>query len=165
MLPRLVSPIILLLVIIGTLSQACDLDQMQYGCRIYNAQCRCGYGCSAEYRYNNNEDCKEALRGRRGDICYRSKPCMNGGSCLQISSEPGFKCRCEGTGYYGSHCDKPCPGPNNNQRFRGPFPYECVIIWSAIFCLLIYSKSNTFSMLSTKKINIFWENLHIFVHT
>lgn len=49
--------------ITGTLSQACDLDQMQYGCRIYNAQCRCGYGCSAEYRYNNNEDCKEALRG------------------------------------------------------------------------------------------------------
>lgn len=44
--------------------------------------------------------------GRRSDICYRSKPCLNGGSCLQISSDPGFKCRCEGTGYYGPHCDK-----------------------------------------------------------
>ncbi|CAL7940287.1 unnamed protein product [Xylocopa violacea] len=127
MLPRSILPIILLLVIIGTLSNACDLDQMQYGCRIYNAQCRCGYGCSSEYRYNTNDDCKEALRGRRSDTCHRSKPCLNGGSCLQISSEPGFKCRCEGTGYYGPHCDKSCPGPNN-QRFRGPFPYECVVI-------------------------------------
>lgn len=52
-----------LIAIIGTLSKACDLDQMQYGCRIYNAQCRCGYGCSSEYRYSTNDDCKEALRG------------------------------------------------------------------------------------------------------
>lgn len=55
----------ILIIIIDILSKtnACDLDQMQYGCRIYNAQCRCGYGCSSEYRYNSNEDCKEALRG------------------------------------------------------------------------------------------------------
>ncbi|XP_076678067.1 uncharacterized protein LOC143374086 [Andrena cerasifolii] len=129
MLPRLVLPIILLLVIvaISTLSRACDLDQMQYGCRIYNAQCSCGYGCSSEYRYNNNDDCKEALRGKRSDICYRLKPCLNGGSCLQISSEPGFQCRCEGTGYYGSRCDKLCPGLGH-LRLRGTFPYECVVI-------------------------------------
>ncbi|XP_031826444.1 uncharacterized protein LOC116424320 isoform X2 [Nomia melanderi] len=128
---------------INTFSRACDLDQMQYGCRIYNAQCRCGYGCSSEYRYNNNDDCKEALRGnsipvisinvtlikncKRSDTCHRLKPCLNGGSCLQISSEPGFKCRCEGTGYYGPFCDKPCPGLNH-LRLRGPFPYECVVI-------------------------------------
>ncbi|XP_031826445.1 uncharacterized protein LOC116424320 isoform X3 [Nomia melanderi] len=129
MLSRLILPIILVLVIvaINTFSRACDLDQMQYGCRIYNAQCRCGYGCSSEYRYNNNDDCKEALRGKRSDTCHRLKPCLNGGSCLQISSEPGFKCRCEGTGYYGPFCDKPCPGLNH-LRLRGPFPYECVVI-------------------------------------
>ncbi|KAL2729427.1 multiple epidermal growth factor-like domains protein 6 [Vespula squamosa] len=90
----------------GSLSEACELDQMRYGCRIYNAQCSCGYGCKAEYRYDTNEDCKLALRGRLNDICYRSNPCLHGGSCSQISPNPGFKCRCEGTGYYGTRCEK-----------------------------------------------------------
>lgn len=45
------------------LSEGCELDQMRYGCRIYNAQCSCGYGCKSEYRYNNNDDCKLALKG------------------------------------------------------------------------------------------------------
>ncbi|KAL2747740.1 multiple epidermal growth factor-like domains protein 6 [Vespula maculifrons] len=100
---------------------------MRYGCRIYNAQCSCGYGCKAEYRYDTNEDCKLALRGRLNDICYRSNPCLHGGSCSQISPNPGFKCRCEGTGYYGTRCEKSCPA-SNNLRYRGPFPYECVVI-------------------------------------
>nr|XP_050861567.1 uncharacterized protein LOC127069020 isoform X1 [Vespula vulgaris] len=112
---------------IRSLSEACELDQMRYGCRIYNAQCSCGYGCKAEYRYDTNEDCKLALRGRLNDICYRSNPCLHGGSCSQISPNPGFKCRCEGTGYYGTRCEKSCPA-SNNLRYRGPFPYECVVI-------------------------------------
>ncbi|KAI4489556.1 hypothetical protein M0802_010993 [Mischocyttarus mexicanus] len=118
---------IILFVTIGTLSKACELDQMRYGCRIYNAQCSCGYGCKAEYRYDSNEDCKLALRGRLNDTCYKSNPCLHGGSCSQISPDPGFKCRCEGTGYFGTRCEKPCPAPNN-LRYRGPFPYECVVI-------------------------------------
>ncbi|XP_043502584.1 neurogenic locus notch homolog protein 3-like [Polistes fuscatus] len=118
---------IFLFLTIGSLSEACELDQMRYGCRIYNAQCSCGYGCKAEYRYDSNEDCKLALRGRLNDTCYRSNPCLHGGSCSQISADPGFKCRCEGTGYFGTRCEKPCPAPNN-LRYRGPFPYECVVI-------------------------------------
>lgn len=43
--------------------------------------------------------------GGRNDICSHSKPCMNDGSCSQISSGPGFKCRCEGTGFYGTYCE------------------------------------------------------------
>ncbi|KYN01816.1 hypothetical protein ALC62_07389 [Cyphomyrmex costatus] len=109
------------------LSKGCELDQMRYGCRIYNAQCSCGYGCKSEYRYDNNDDCKLALKGRRSDICSRSKPCLNEGSCSQISSDPGFKCRCEGTGFYGTYCETPCPRPDNT-LFRGQFPYECVVI-------------------------------------
>ncbi|XP_011877077.1 PREDICTED: zinc metalloproteinase nas-37-like isoform X2 [Vollenhovia emeryi] len=128
MLPRLTLPVALLLLTMGVvLSKGCELDQMRYGCRIYNAQCSCGYGCKAEYRYDNNDDCKLALKGRRSDICSRSKPCMNEGSCSQISSEPGFKCRCEGTGFYGTYCETPCPRPDNT-LFRGQFPYECVVI-------------------------------------
>lgn len=31
---------------------------------------------------------------------------MHGGSCIQISQQPGFKCRCEGTGYFGLRCNR-----------------------------------------------------------
>ncbi|XP_046470743.1 protein crumbs homolog 2 [Neodiprion pinetum] len=117
--------LIVLVLVIG-ISLACELDQMHQGCRIVNAQCSCGYGCKAEYRYNNAEDCRLALRGRRNDKCYR-RPCKHGGSCLQISQHPGFKCQCEGTGFFGALCDKACPGPQNLLT-RGPFPYECVVI-------------------------------------
>ncbi|KAG7188103.1 hypothetical protein KM043_015952 [Ampulex compressa] len=127
MLPKLASPTILFLMTTAVLSRACDLDQMRYGCRIYNAQCSCGYGCSSKYRYDDKEDCKLALRDMRGDICSRTKPCLNGGSCLQISPDPGYKCRCEGTGYYGTRCENPCV-ESNNLRFRERFPYECVVI-------------------------------------
>lgn len=47
----------------GSLAYACETDQMGTGCRIFNAQCSCGYGCKAEYRYDSNEACKMALRG------------------------------------------------------------------------------------------------------
>ncbi|XP_029172522.1 uncharacterized protein LOC114941647 isoform X1 [Nylanderia fulva] len=128
MLPRLtLSTALFLLTIAVILSEGCELDQMRYGCRIYNAQCSCGYGCKSEYRYNNNDDCKLALKGGRSDICSRSKPCLNEGSCSQISSEPGFKCRCEGTGFYGTYCETRCPQADN-LLFQGQFPYECVII-------------------------------------
>lgn len=43
--------------------------------------------------------------GGRRDLCYRANLCFNGGSCLQISAPPGFRCRCEGTGYYGPRCE------------------------------------------------------------
>ncbi|XP_032689680.1 multiple epidermal growth factor-like domains protein 6 [Odontomachus brunneus] len=121
------SAALLLLTIAIISSEGCELDQMRYGCRIYNAQCSCGYGCKSEYRYNNNDDCKLALKGRRSDLCSRSKPCQNEGSCSQISSEPGFKCRCEGTGFYGTYCEIPCPKADNPQ-FQGQFPYECIVI-------------------------------------
>ncbi|RLU18971.1 hypothetical protein DMN91_009329 [Ooceraea biroi] len=128
MLPRLtLSAALLLLTIAVALSEGCELDQMRYGCRIYNAQCSCGYGCKSEYRYDDSDDCKLALRGRRSDICYRSKPCRNRGSCSQISTEPGFKCRCEGTGFYGTYCETPCPRPDD-LLLQGQFPYECVVI-------------------------------------
>lgn len=56
------------------LSKGCELDQMRYGCRIYNAQCSCGYGCKSEYRYDNNDDCKLALKGNDKyiNICFYS---------------------------------------------------------------------------------------------
>lgn len=33
-------------------------------------------------------------------------PCLHGGTCIQISQHPGFRCRCEGSGYYGLRCDR-----------------------------------------------------------
>jgi hypothetical protein len=41
--------------------------------------------------------------GSRRDACQRN-PCHNGGTCSQTSFEPGYRCRCEGTGYYGNRC-------------------------------------------------------------
>ncbi|EFN88902.1 hypothetical protein EAI_10847 [Harpegnathos saltator] len=108
-------------------SEGCELDQMRHGCRIHNAKCKCGHGCKSEYRYNNTDDCELALKGRRSDLCSRSKPCQNEGSCSQISSDPGFKCRCEGTGFYGTYCEIPCP-KTNSPHFQGQFPYECIVI-------------------------------------
>ncbi|XP_015595696.1 multiple epidermal growth factor-like domains protein 10 [Cephus cinctus] len=119
-------PVALFLLILVAKSRSCELDQMRSGCRINSGQCNCGYGCKSEYRYETVEECRLALRGVRHDICHR-KPCLHGGSCLQITQDPGYKCLCEGTGFYGIRCDKSCPGPNN-LRFRGPFPYECVVI-------------------------------------
>lgn len=34
-------------------------------------------------------------KGRANDICGR-QPCINGGTCLQTSLSPGYKCKCEG---------------------------------------------------------------------
>ncbi|XP_012258141.1 protein crumbs-like [Athalia rosae] len=117
--------LLVLFTIIGT-TLACELDQMHHGCRIASAKCSCGYGCRSEYRYNNIKECYRSLNGSRNDICYR-RPCRHGGSCLQISQDPGFKCQCEGTGFYGPRCDNACPGPQNS-LIHGPFPYECVVI-------------------------------------
>lgn len=46
---------------------------------------------------------KNVFPGRRNDICQRT-PCLHQGVCSQIIQEPGFRCRCEGTGYYGTRC-------------------------------------------------------------
>ncbi|KAK0180797.1 hypothetical protein PV327_003142 [Microctonus hyperodae] len=100
---------------------ACEMDQTQSGCRIFNAECSCGYGCKSEYRYLSMNDCKLALKGRRSNKCNEPNPCKHHGICLQISQSPGFKCRCEGTRYYGPSCERPCPEPNN---FSTHIPWE-----------------------------------------
>lgn len=42
--------------------------------------------------------------GRRFDFCAQG-PCNHNGVCVQTSQEPGYKCRCAGTGYYGARCE------------------------------------------------------------
>lgn len=42
--------------------------------------------------------------GRRYDFCAQG-PCYHNGVCVQTSQEPGYKCRCAGTGYYGARCE------------------------------------------------------------
>ena len=34
-----------------------------------------------------------------------SKPCQNGGECIQIKYRR-YKCDCQGTRYYGKHCEQ-----------------------------------------------------------
>lgn len=41
--------------------------------------------------------------GQRRNQCGET-PCMHGGACSQTTMDPGYKCRCEGTGYYGPRC-------------------------------------------------------------
>ncbi|XP_052860177.1 protein crumbs-like isoform X2 [Anopheles cruzii] len=117
---------VIALVEVITPTQACDLDQTQHGCRIDNGQCTCAFGCISEFRYATRKECQDALKGRTNDICSR-KPCMNGGSCTQVTAMPQYKCRCDGTGYWGNRCHRLCPKPD--QLAPGnKFPYECVVI-------------------------------------
>jgi hypothetical protein len=88
------------------LIDCCELDQTQHGCRIDNGQCMCAFGCKAEFRYATRKECQDALKGRSSDICSGRAPCLNHGTCIQISQMPGYKCRCEGTGYWGSRCQR-----------------------------------------------------------
>ncbi|XP_059620096.1 protein cueball-like [Phlebotomus argentipes] len=103
--------------------EACELDQTQYGCRIDNRQCTCAYGCRSEFRYLTRKECQDALKGRSGDICSANNPCLNRGACIQVSQMPGYKCRCEGTGYWGNRCQLACP-----EARHANFPYECIVI-------------------------------------
>lgn len=51
--------------------------------------------------------------GKRNDVC-NPNPCLHGGSCIQISQQPGYKCRCEGTGYFGLRCNRGKYFPSDN---------------------------------------------------
>ncbi|XP_023710954.1 adhesive plaque matrix protein 2 isoform X3 [Cryptotermes secundus] len=119
--------ILAVLVFVMETCQGCEQDQTRQGCRIQNGVCLCGIGCYSEYRYTTKEECRKALRGSRRDVCQRN-PCRNGGACSQTSFEPGYRCRCEGTGYYGSRCQHACPSPNTALQDNETFPYECVVI-------------------------------------
>ncbi|XP_025836148.1 adhesive plaque matrix protein 2-like [Agrilus planipennis] len=106
---------------------SCDMDQIRRGCRIQNRMCSCGTGCISEYRYANLKECQAALKGKKRDIC-NPNPCVNEGSCLQISQHPGYKCRCEGTGFFGARCNRACPIPGAGGIGDKVFPYECIVI-------------------------------------
>lgn len=81
----------------------CEIKQ---GCLIRNLVCSCGLGCASDYRYDSMQECQASLRGKKNDLCKTSNPCMHGGTCIQISQRPGFRCRCEGTGFYGMKCNR-----------------------------------------------------------
>lgn len=40
---------------------------------------------------------------------------------------PGYKCRCEGSGFYGNRCQVRCPAPHERVE---SYPVECIIIWA-----------------------------------
>ncbi|CAO1320750.1 unnamed protein product [Diamesa tonsa] len=104
--------------------ESCELlTETQNGCKIENGQCVCSFGCKSEFRYSTKRECSDALKGRSNDSCSRT-PCLNYGTCIQISQMPGYKCRCEGTGYWGNRCQRSCPKDNS----AGNYPYECVVI-------------------------------------
>ncbi|CAG4942478.1 unnamed protein product [Colias eurytheme] len=103
--------------------QACEQDQTQRGCKISGTTCTCGYGCKTEYIYRTRKVCMNALRERSLNVCARM-PCVRG-NCIQTVQDPGFTCKCEGTGFYGQRCEKACP----TEPIRGlVFPHECVVI-------------------------------------
>jgi hypothetical protein len=123
----MLTKIIVVFIVGLELCTACDMDQTKQGCRIQNKACSCGFGCISEYRYDTMAECQNALRGRRRDIC-NPNPCQHGGSCIQISQRPKYKCRCEGTGYFGLKCSRACPTPGVDLN-DAIFPYECIVIW------------------------------------
>ncbi|KAH1003415.1 hypothetical protein HUJ04_003347 [Dendroctonus ponderosae] len=84
----------------------CETGQTKQGCLIRDRVCSCGYGCISDYRYDNMQECQAALKGKKKDICKTNNPCLHGGTCIQISQQPGYKCRCEGTGFFGMRCHR-----------------------------------------------------------
>lgn len=124
-----VVALLVLIICVLPMNKGCEPGQTRQGCRIQQGQCLCGVGCYSEYRYSNKDECRKALKGRRYDVCQRN-PCFHNGVCSQTSQEPGYKCLCGGTGYYGPRCQYPCPAPGTviggNQEV---FPIECIIIW------------------------------------
>ncbi|GLH09621.1 Cadherin-related tumor suppressor [Gryllus bimaculatus] len=124
---KVVFTFAVIILVAASYCNGCDTNQTRQGCRIQNGQCLCGIGCYSEYRYSSKEECRKALRGRRNDAC-QNNPCEHGGSCSQTSFEPGYRCRCEGTGYYGTHCHIACPTRATVARTGEAFPYECIVI-------------------------------------
>ncbi|XP_070497521.1 protocadherin-like wing polarity protein stan [Chironomus tepperi] len=119
--------ILVCLVLVIYSVNACDvLTETHHGCKIENSQCICGFGCKSEFRYTTKKECTDSLKGRANDICGR-QPCINGGTCLQTSLSPGYKCKCEGTRHYGNRCQRPCPNSRNFEQFT-IIPHECIEI-------------------------------------
>ncbi|XP_026500672.1 cubilin-like [Vanessa tameamea] len=101
---------------------ACEPEETQYGCKIMSS-CTCGYGCKTEFIFRSRRECLDALRERSANPCSRI-PCMRG-ICTQTVQQPGYACKCEGTGFFGQRCEKACP----TVAVRGlVFPHECVVI-------------------------------------
>lgn len=68
------------------------------------------------------------IKGRTGDTCSSmSSPCLHNGVCIQVTQAPGYRCRCDGTGFWGSRCQRKCPGKEETYLLTR-FPYECVVI-------------------------------------
>ncbi|CAH1099068.1 unnamed protein product [Psylliodes chrysocephalus] len=110
------------------ISRSCEIGQTKQGCLIRNLMCSCGIGCISDYRYDTIQECQNALKGKKRDICKNPhNPCMHNGTCIQISQQPGYKCRCEGTGFFGNRCSRVCPIPGQG-RIGTIYPYECIII-------------------------------------
>lgn len=105
----------------------CEEHERKFRCRITYRMCSCDdFACRSEYRYESLDECQRALKGQKSDPC-KPNPCMHEGSCIQITQSPAFKCRCEGTGYFGQRCNRACPRPGASY-YSGIFPYECVVI-------------------------------------
>ncbi|KAE8748307.1 hypothetical protein FOCC_FOCC004943 [Frankliniella occidentalis] len=105
---------------------ACELGQQRSGCRIHAGLCVCGIGCRSEYQYADKEECTSAIRGRRNQ-CGES-PCQHGGACSQTTMDPGYKCRCEGTGFYGPRCQYQCPSPGTEGVGNRAIQLACILI-------------------------------------
>ncbi|XP_063634291.1 protocadherin-like wing polarity protein stan [Cydia splendana] len=106
-------------------AMTCDPSQRKYGCTIsVENKCRCYYGCKRELPYDSLTDCNKDLNERGSNACNR-RPCRRG-ICTQTVLAPGFACKCEGTGFYGNYCEKPCP--TARLHYGQVFPHECVVI-------------------------------------
>ncbi|CAB3383908.1 Hypothetical predicted protein [Cloeon dipterum] len=120
--------LLLFVLLLAVVAAALACEHKQPGCKIEGSSCVCGEGCPGHYRYATKTHCHRALaksRNKSRDICHR-RPCQNGGTCVQRSQEPGYKCICDGTGFFGDRCEKDCTLASNLEGKR--FPYECVMI-------------------------------------
>ncbi|XP_041987298.1 hyaluronan-binding protein 2-like [Aricia agestis] len=120
---RLQAALVIFAYCAHVVAPACSPQEMTTGCKIAGNVCSCGYGCSSEFIFRTRRACLDNMKERSSNIC-NSLPCMRG-NCLQTQQDPGYLCKCEGTGYYGQRCEKACP----TAPVRGlVFPHECIVI-------------------------------------
>ncbi|XP_014261468.1 uncharacterized protein LOC106673759 [Cimex lectularius] len=122
---RVASSTLVVCFLVFLVCESCDPEQIVRGCMIQAGHCFCGKGCMSEFLYKNRNECKMALNGDSRDAC-KPNPCEHNGACLQTTRTfTNYKCRCEGTGYYGPKCQYACSKLNARAK---SIPYECIEI-------------------------------------
>jgi len=93
-------------------SLKCNIQRHQ-GCYVVEGMCHCAQAwcCNNPFNYTSLESCLAVAENtvQLEDPC-ENEPCKHNGYCVQLKGKnPGYRCECHGTGYFGPRCHEKCP--------------------------------------------------------